>query len=125
MDAGNAPLGGSENAAFIRSCPYLVPGVRLLADTAYHSDARCVCPHRMPELTVEAAGSIEEAERRRRVNHRISSSRQLIEHQFSRVKHTFRQLQSQWQFPLSDLPAAFRAACLLANWLARSRHLYV
>jgi hypothetical protein len=118
VDAGNAPLGGSENAAFIRSCPYLVPGVKLLADTAYHSDARCVCPHRVPELTVEAAGSIEEAERRRRVNHRISSSRQLIE-------HTFRQLQSQWQFPLSDLPAAFRAACLLANWLARSRHLYV
>jgi len=79
----------------------------------------------MPDLTVAAAGSAAEAHRRRLHNHRISSNRQLIEHQFSRVKHTFRQLQSSWQFPLIDLPKAFRAACLLANWLARTRQLYM
>lgn len=106
-----------------RVCPWLRPSLMLLADVAYGSDSRCLCPYKAPELAVGAAGNEREALRRRVYNQQLSRVRQKVEHAFSRLKHTFRQLQLQWQMPLSRLPATFRAAALLANWLHRTRGL--
>lgn len=125
MDAGNTPVGNSEMWAFRRSCPWLHPSLRMLADVAYSTDERCLCPYKAPSLTVEEAGSAAEADRRRQYNQQLSRVRQRVEHAFSRVKHTFRLLQAQWNYPLIHLPLAFRAACLLANWLLRTRDLYI
>lgn len=124
VDDGNTPVGATEQIAFARSCPFLHPSLFILADVAYSQDSRCRTPYRAPELTVEIAGSAAEAARRRIYNQQLSSSRQKVEHAFSRVKHTFRQLQGTWTYSLSSLPLAFRAACLLCNWLARTRGLY-
>lgn len=117
-------MGCSENIAFYLSCPWLRPGLKLLADVAYVRDERCVCPYKKPELTAEAAGSVREAAKRRRYNQRLSACRIKVEHAFSRLKHTFRLLQSTWQLPNAQLPRTFRAACLLCNWLSRTRRLY-
>lgn len=106
---------------FVRCCPWLRPGLRMLADVAYSGDSRCRCPYRAPELTIAAAGSARAALSRRIYNQQLSRVRQKVEHAFSRVKHVFRLLQAQWPMPLSQLPSTFRAACLLANWLHRTR----
>jgi hypothetical protein len=124
IDAGNTPLGNSESGAFSLFVPWLRPNLRLLADVAYSSVNVCVCPWRRPDLTVAAAGSVAEAYRRKRFNQRLSSCRVRVEHQFSRLKHTFRILQSQWNLPLDQLPRCFFACVLLCNWLARTRNLY-
>jgi histidinol-phosphate/aromatic aminotransferase/cobyric acid decarboxylase-like protein len=91
-----------------------------------HRRERCRCPFKQPSLTVAAAaGSAAAALQRRHYNQRLSACRQRVEHAFSRMKKTFRQLQTVWQFPLHRLPAAFRAAALLCNWLQRERNLYM
>lgn len=98
--------------------------LRLLADVAYTYDDLCRCPYKAPYLTVEQAGSADEATRRRIYNQRLSRTRQRVEHAFSRLKHTFRLMQSTWNLPLDTLPDAFLAAALLCNWLHRERNLY-
>ena len=57
VDGGNPPTGAAEATVFVRSCPWLRPGLRVLADVAYSGDtvSRCRCPYRAPELTVAAA----------------------------------------------------------------------
>lgn len=124
VDLGNTPVGSSEAIAFCKLCPWLRPTLRILGDVAYTSDSRCRVPYKSPQLRVANAGSAAEARRRQRYNQRLSSSRQRVEHAFSRLKHTFRLLQTTWNMPLSQLPRTFRAACLLCNWLARTRNLY-
>ena len=75
-------------------------------------------------MTVAAAGSPEEAARRRSYNQRLSSTRQRVEHAFSRLKRMFAVLHGTWNLDLQHLPHAVRAAALLCNWLARTRNLY-
>jgi hypothetical protein len=123
VDGGNPPTGAAEASVLARVCPWLRPPLVLLADVTYSSDSRCLCPYRSPELAVAAAGTAREAMRRRLYNQQLSRVRQKVEHSFSRLKHTFRQLQAQWPMPLSRLPATFRAAALLTNWLHRTRGL--
>ena len=124
MDGGNPPTGAAEATVLSRICPWLRPSLRLLADVTYVSDSRCLCPYKAPELTVAGAGNARAALARRLYNQQLSRVRQKVEHAFSRLKHTFRLLQAQWQMPLSRLPSAFRAAALLTNWLHRTRGLH-
>ena len=120
LDGGNQPKGCSEVAAFYKARRvFLRQPLRLLADVAYHTDERCLTGF------VERAMALPAAERARRMafNARLSSERQKVEHTFSRIKHTFRLLQSQWNMPLDRLTSTIRAAALLANWLHRKRGL--
>jgi hypothetical protein len=98
---------------------FLRKPLRLLADVAYHNDERCQTGWVERDMAMPAA----ERARRMDYNARLSSERQLVEHTFSRVKHTWRLLQSPWNMPLSRLPATMRAAALLTNWLHRTRRL--
>jgi hypothetical protein len=123
VDGGNPPTGAAEASVLARVCPWLRSPLVLLADVAYTSDSRCLCPYKAPQLTIHAAGNAREALRRRLYNQQLSRVRKKVEHAFSRLKHTFRQLQAQWPMPLSRLPATFRAAALLTNWLHRTRGL--
>jgi hypothetical protein len=126
VDWGNQPKGCSEVAAFYKARNmFLHPALFLLGDVAYRSDERCKTGYVAKELTVPVAGSAAEAARRRAYNVALSSARQRVEHAFSRLKHTFRLLQATWNMPLERLPKTFRACCLLANWLGRTRQLYL
>jgi hypothetical protein len=121
VDDGNTPLGCSELIALSRGCPFLHPSLRLLGDVAYHGDSRVRSPWRRPDLTVGKAGSSEAAEARRQYNMKLSKERVIVEHAFSRLKHTWRLLQVAWPYPMDELPRAVRAGCLLCNWLLRTR----
>ena len=126
VDWGNQSKGCSEVAAFYKArSMFLHPALFLLGDVAYRSDERCKTGYVARELTPAVAGSAAEAARRRAYNVALSSARQRVEHAFSRLKHTFRLLQATWNMPLERLPKTFRACCLLANWLARTRQLYL
>jgi hypothetical protein len=122
VDRGNTPLGSSEAMALAGADVFLMQDLRILGDTAYLSDKRCRAPYIAPEYDparVDAAT----CRARKEYNHRHSNARIRVEHAFSRVKHTWRLLQSQWRFPLARLPPTFRACCLLANWLHIERGL--
>lgn len=124
-DDGNSPLGGNESVAFSRSTRdlFIRPDLYLLGDSAYAYDSRCRTGYRADNLD-ETKFDQEEIKRRREYNVELSSIRIRVEHTFSRVKHTFRLLEQQWPFDLHRLAPTFRACCLLANWLHRTRNLY-
>ena len=103
---------------------FLHPDLFLLGDVAYKLDTRCRTGYKNPELTIAKAGSAAEVDRRKAYNASLSSHRTRVEHSFSRVKHSWRLMQSTWNQPIASLPKAFRACCLLANWLRRKRNLY-
>ena len=124
IDDGNTPLGSSEAMALLRLLPFLRPGLKLLGDRAYGGDERCLTPYGTRDLSVASAGSVAEANRRRAYNQALSSVREKVEHTFSRVKRMWRMLDATWQMDLAELPRAFRAACLLSNWLAPARGLF-
>ena len=124
LDNGNTPKGPNEAGNLARIRPDLRPNLKLLADVAYQGDSMCRCPYRNPQLTVGAAGSREEAARRRLYNQRLSSSRQRVEHAFSRLKRMFAVLHGTWNLELDQLSKAMRAAALLCNWIGRTRGLY-
>jgi hypothetical protein len=122
VDRGNTPLGSSEAMAFAGAGTFLMQDLRILGDTAYRSDKRCRAPFIAPEYDparIDAAT----CRARKNYNHRHSNVRIKVEHAFSRVKHTWRLLQSQWRFPLARLPPTFLACCLLANWIHIERGL--
>jgi hypothetical protein len=124
VDRGNTPLGSSEAMALAgaQHIP-LIPDLRLLGDTAYRSDERCLCPFNAREYDparVDAAT----CEQRKSFNHRHSNVRIRVEHAFSRLKHSWQLLAGPWRYPLHRLPDTFRACCLLANWLHIKRNLY-
>jgi hypothetical protein len=127
VDEGNQPKGCSEVAAFYKARHmFLHPSLFLLGDVAYRSDERCKTGYVARELDAHAAGiTAAEAARRRAYNVALSSARQRVEHAFSRLKHTFRLLQASWPMAVERLPKTFRACCLLANWLGRTRQLYI
>ena len=75
-------------------------------------------------MTLAACGSEAEVQRRRTYNAQLSGARMRVEHTFSRIKLTFRLLQSAWNLDLARLAPTVRACCLLANWLHRTRRLY-
>ena len=125
MDGGNQPRGCSEASAMYKSRKmFLHPDLFFLGDLAYVLDTRCRTGYKNPQLTIADAGSAAEVARRKAYNASLSSHRVRVEHSFSRVKHTWRLMQSTWNQPIADLPKAFRASCLLANWLRRTRNLY-
>lgn len=117
-------MGSSESSALYKFQDFLHPSLFLLGDVAYRSDDRVVTGYRGPDIDPAAIGDPAEARRRRMFNARLSSERQRVEHTFSRIKHTWRLLQSTWNMSLERLPPTFRACCLLANWLLRTRGLY-
>ncbi len=121
VDGGNQPTGCSEVNAFYKARRvFLREPLRLLADVAYRADERCLTGYTERDMR----GPVAERQRRKAYNAALSSQRQRVEHAFSRIKHTWRILQSTWNMPLARLPATFRACALLANWLHRTRGLY-
>ena len=107
--------------AFNLCMPWLRPQLKLLADVAYKHHSRCRCPYKAPEMTVDAAGSADEARRRRAYNVLLSSERIKVEHAFGQLKRTWASMHETWKMPRSALPRAFRACALLCNWLNHQR----
>lgn len=118
VDNGNTPTGTSEASALAAAPIFFTPGALLLGDSAYRHDARCMCPYVGADLQGPNGPA------HRSFGRRLSNQRIRVEHAFSRVKHTWRLLESQWQYSLDRLPKTFRAACLLANFLHVERKLY-
>jgi len=124
IDGGNQPKGCSEVAAFFKARHvFLRQPLRLLADVAYRTDERCLTGYSKAAMR-ERIGRGYRLQNMLAYNARLSSARMRVEHTFSRIKHTFRLLQSQWNMPIERLPATVRACALLANWLHRTRGLY-
>jgi hypothetical protein len=123
VDIGNSPKGGSENAALaLARSLFIRPDLFLLGDAAYRSDDRVKTAYGPNDLNPAIVGP-GPAAAHLLFNQRMHAVRIRVEHAFSRVKHTWRLMESQWRMPLERLAPTFRACCLLANYLLRVRGL--
>ena len=122
-DDGTQPRRQSDQNSIARSRLFLPPGLYLLGDGHYHEDVRCLTPYRYDELR---SPHVTNVDRRRMIqyNKSLRSQRILIEWIFSRIRGYFGIFDAKFTYHVSQLPRAFRAACVLYNYISRVRDVW-
>ena len=117
-DNGVPPRRQSDQASMSRTHLALPSDIFLLGDGHYREDSRCRAPYTYGQL---ASPLVSAADRQTMItyNKLLRSQRILIEWIFSRIRGHFGIFDVRFTYHVSQLPRAFRAACLLYNYLCR------
>jgi hypothetical protein len=117
-DGGVPPRRQSDQASLGRAHLVLPSDLFILGDGHYHNDNRCKTPFRLEELSAYTGNT---RERMLRYNRSLRSQRILIEWIFSRIRGYFGIFDAKFTYDVHCLPTAFRAGCLLYNYISRVR----
>jgi hypothetical protein len=121
VDGGAPPRRQSDQSSLGRAHLILPSDIFILGDGHYHNDNRCKTPFRYDELSQVSGSS---RDRMLRYNRSLRSQRILIEWIFSRIRGYFGIFDNKFTYDVRCLPTAFRAACLLYNYISRIRNVW-